>query len=357
MKKIIFMLLLVAGFSLTSCEKEKIGGTATQEMSGEWYVTVEANDFWFDQNYYAYECQKNYPTYVRYAGVMEDLLEDLLAAPADSINFYCAEAFELPDTTDFDFDGSGVIDEVDLNLGLMAFFVGIDEDDYDLDGNGAIDFDDSLLALFSVISKLDYDYYDWDEDGEMTASDWVAAYLWGNFGQYYYYYGLDLDWNGDSIYTPLDDEYFIAFMYDSDELYTPDANGDGRVDLTDLTSAEYAEHWYDVYNAGHVLMYTSTTAANVATEMLDYDPLNGSSFKVAVDPTAKTFSANNVLSSDGKYHATLVDGKILPQAGTTPSGMPADSIIFYVKFDNDYADDLYYRLAGIRRTGFDADEY
>ena len=85
MKKIIFMLLLVAGFSLTSCEKEKIGGTATQEMSGEWYVTVDANSFWFEQNYYAYQSYKDYPSYVRYTGSMQDLLDALLAAPADSI--------------------------------------------------------------------------------------------------------------------------------------------------------------------------------------------------------------------------------------------------------------------------------
>ena len=360
MKKIIFMLLLVAGFSLTSCEKEKIGGTATQEMSGEWYVTVDANSFWFEQNYYAYQSYKNYPTYVRYTGAMEDILDVLSAVPADSLNYYCAEIFELPDTTNFDFDESGVIDAVDFNLGLMQYFVGIEEDDYDLDGNGVIDFDDSQRALFSVISELDYDYYDWDEDGEMTINDWIAAYLWGNFGQYYVAYeplGLKLDMDGDSIITTADAEYFIAFLYDSDELYSPDTNGDGKVDMTDLLSDEYEELWYDVYDAGHVLIYTSNTAANIATEMLISDPIMGSSFKVVADPVAKTFKADNVLSSDGKYHVTLLDGKILPQAGTTPSGMPADSIIYYVKVEDDYAEDLYYRIAGIRRTGFDADEY
>ena len=359
MKKIIFMLLLVAGFSLTSCEKEKIGGTATQEMSGEWYVTIEANDFWFDQNYYPYQSQKDYPTYVHYVDVMQTKLDSLLAAPADSINFYCADVFKikLTDSTSFDLDESGVVDAVDFNLALMQYFVEIEEDDYDLDGNGTIDFDDSQRALYSAITEIPYDYYDWDEDGEMTLSDWISAYLWYNFGQYYYYYGLDLDWDGDSVVTTSDVEYFIAFMYDSDELYSPDANGDGRVDMTDLLSDEYAEHWYDVYNAKHVLMYTSNTAANIATEMLVSDPVNGSSYKVVVDPAAKTFKADNVLSSNGKYHATLLDGKILPNAGKTPSGMPADSIILYVSFDNDYADDIFYKMSGVRRSGFDADEY
>lgn len=35
---------MIAGFGLTSCEKDEIGGTATQEMAGDWYVTVSAVD-------------------------------------------------------------------------------------------------------------------------------------------------------------------------------------------------------------------------------------------------------------------------------------------------------------------------
>ena len=42
MKKLLYIasLLLVLGFA--SCEKEEIGGTATQKVAGEWYVTVDA---------------------------------------------------------------------------------------------------------------------------------------------------------------------------------------------------------------------------------------------------------------------------------------------------------------------------
>lgn len=42
MKKFLYIasLLLVLGF--VSCEKEEIGGTATQKVAGEWYVTVDA---------------------------------------------------------------------------------------------------------------------------------------------------------------------------------------------------------------------------------------------------------------------------------------------------------------------------
>lgn len=42
MKKILFAIM--AALTLASCEKDEIGGTATQETAGEWYVTVSAVD-------------------------------------------------------------------------------------------------------------------------------------------------------------------------------------------------------------------------------------------------------------------------------------------------------------------------
>ena len=44
MKKIFFALLALASFALTSCEKEKVGGTAVESMAGQWYVTVQGID-------------------------------------------------------------------------------------------------------------------------------------------------------------------------------------------------------------------------------------------------------------------------------------------------------------------------
>ena len=46
MKKVIyFTLVVVAGMLfLSSCEKDDIGGTATESMAGEWYVTADAID-------------------------------------------------------------------------------------------------------------------------------------------------------------------------------------------------------------------------------------------------------------------------------------------------------------------------
>ena len=48
----------------------------------------------------------------------------------------------------------------------------------------------------------------------------------------------------------------------------------------------------------------------------------------------------------------LLMGKVLAGAATTPSGMPADSIVFFVNVQGDDT----YKIAGFRRTGFPADE-
>jgi hypothetical protein len=44
MKKAIYLLMGLAGLLFTSCEKDEIGGTATEALAGEWYVTAEAVD-------------------------------------------------------------------------------------------------------------------------------------------------------------------------------------------------------------------------------------------------------------------------------------------------------------------------
>lgn len=45
MKKIYYFAVLLLSMTLmTSCEKDEIGGTATETTAGEWYVTVDAAD-------------------------------------------------------------------------------------------------------------------------------------------------------------------------------------------------------------------------------------------------------------------------------------------------------------------------
>lgn len=42
MKKVLYFAALLFGVTFASCSKEDIGGTATESMAGDWYVTVEA---------------------------------------------------------------------------------------------------------------------------------------------------------------------------------------------------------------------------------------------------------------------------------------------------------------------------
>lgn len=44
MKKIYFAILALATLTLASCEKEPIGGTAVESMSGQWYVQLSGVD-------------------------------------------------------------------------------------------------------------------------------------------------------------------------------------------------------------------------------------------------------------------------------------------------------------------------
>ena len=44
MKKVLYFAALLFGLTLTSCEKEEMGGTATEATAGQWYVTIDAAD-------------------------------------------------------------------------------------------------------------------------------------------------------------------------------------------------------------------------------------------------------------------------------------------------------------------------
>ncbi|MBQ1696493.1 MAG: hypothetical protein II075_01270 [Bacteroidales bacterium] len=50
MKKIIYSLFAALAITLASCEKEEVGGTATQDVAGEWYVTIDMIDSEGDTN-------------------------------------------------------------------------------------------------------------------------------------------------------------------------------------------------------------------------------------------------------------------------------------------------------------------
>ena len=44
MKKVLYAILALATLTLASCEKDPIGGTATEKMAGQWYVQVQGVD-------------------------------------------------------------------------------------------------------------------------------------------------------------------------------------------------------------------------------------------------------------------------------------------------------------------------
>lgn len=117
--------------------------------------------------------------------------------------------------------------------------------------------------------------------------------------------------------------------------------------------------WEDVLG-GTVSLNTYNTAANVPTEMwLKEGYLLNTPLKVSTDYAARTFQmAETTLSVNEKnwgvpqIKLTITDGKILEGAATTPSGMPADSILFFVNVEGDGT----YKVAGFRHTGFAEDE-
>lgn len=119
------------------------------------------------------------------------------------------------------------------------------------------------------------------------------------------------------------------------------------------------QEYADFYGVGHILMTTYNTAANLSSEMWLDDQEHFWDFKtkVNVDYAARTFSTNGFV--DNTYYASkirITDGKILEGAAKTPSGMPADSIVYFVEFDDD-TDEYLHKISGFRRTGFPADDF
>ncbi len=117
--------------------------------------------------------------------------------------------------------------------------------------------------------------------------------------------------------------------------------------------------WEDVLG-GTVELNTYNTAANVPTEMwLKEGYLLNTALKVTTNYAGRTFemaetsiAVNEANWGAPKITLSITDGKVLEGEATTPSGMPADSIVFFVNVQGDDT----YKIAGFRRTGFAEDE-
>lgn len=118
----------------------------------------------------------------------------------------------------------------------------------------------------------------------------------------------------------------------------------------------------ELFGLGHFHLDTYNTVANDPNEMWVDDNTNFWEFKgkVSVDPNTLTFSGTDVQNQYYESKFSVSNGKILMKAATTPSGMPADSIVFDVAFDDDtnlpIGDAVSYRVTGYRYTGLPGDE-
>ena len=123
----------------------------------------------------------------------------------------------------------------------------------------------------------------------------------------------------------------------------------------------------DPYGMGYIHVFTSNTAANDATELLltddRDDPFWQFKVKVKANPNTMTFSTSygeNLVEDYEDMTMIVTGGKITKGGATTPSGMPADAIEFYIQFSDDsdgpaYGWDSFY-VHGYRYTGLAGDE-
>lgn len=117
----------------------------------------------------------------------------------------------------------------------------------------------------------------------------------------------------------------------------------------------------DPYGVGASRVYTYNTAANTPDVIFleDQGWFWEYKCKVNCDVEKLTFSATGSEDYYNGIDVNITDGKVTVNGTTTPSGMPADAIEFYVTFsDDDYIGVLYDRLYvhGFRYTGLVADE-
>jgi len=118
----------------------------------------------------------------------------------------------------------------------------------------------------------------------------------------------------------------------------------------------------DLFGIGYFHLDTYNISSNSLTEMWINDNGNFWDFKTRININfdQMTFAAENADNQAYESKVTIEDGKIILGAATTPSGMPADSIVFTVTFDDDPYPEAYgyygYRVSGYRYSGFEADE-
>ncbi len=118
----------------------------------------------------------------------------------------------------------------------------------------------------------------------------------------------------------------------------------------------------DLFGVGRFHLITYNTTSNSPSELYINDEGTFWDFivKINADINALTFQGNDVQNESYDCKVNISNGKILLGATKTPSGSPADSIVFTVSFSDDEYPAKYgyaaYRISGYRYTGFSDDE-
>lgn len=131
-------------------------------------------------------------------------------------------------------------------------------------------------------------------------------------------------------------------------------------------SPKASNGWWVTYSVGGspifgpVFFSTYNASADKADSMWIDDLQKFWTFKgkVALNYSALTFS--NGLSENGYYssEAKIANGKILPLAGHSRSGVKTDSIYMEIQFSDDSPSyGTTYQISGTARTGFIQDDY
>ncbi len=106
--------------------------------------------------------------------------------------------------------------------------------------------------------------------------------------------------------------------------------------------------------------YNTNTNSTDSMWVDDLENFWQTKFKVQINLQALTFSTNNAQNDYYDSHVTVSNGKILPNAGHSKTGIIADSIYFEIKFDDDTAGGAAPRtfvVSGVERTFRAEDDY
>jgi hypothetical protein len=135
-------------------------------------------------------------------------------------------------------------------------------------------------------------------------------------------------------------------------------NGEYWVQLDAATITGTDTTWaVDPFGIGYGKIIISNLATNKGDSIWldDLKNLWQVKVKVACNPALRTFHVTNGLEYYNDDATTITNGKLLLNKGITKTGNKTDSIFMLVQWASDPT--TLYRMSGVRRTGFQADDY